>query len=94
MTRADVESHCTEDDCWIILDGRVFDVTEFLDYHPGSKSLILDFAGRDATQAFRKVHPYVNYAEVLAHEQVGAVEDCAVASPAVCKKTGDFMHKK
>lgn len=75
MTRNEVALHCTEIDCWVILAGRVFDVTEFIHHHPGSKELILRFAGGDATEAFRQAHSYVCYSEILKYEQVGVLAE-------------------
>ena len=39
----------TEDDCWVIVNGEVLDVTGFLNDHPGGKKPIMLFAGRDAS---------------------------------------------
>lgn len=72
MTRAEVALHSTAVDCWIVLRGKVFDVTEFILFHP---RVIAEFAGKDATAAFEKAHAYVGYAAVLSHEQVGFVTD-------------------
>ena len=57
LTYADVEKHNKEDDCWIILNGKTFDVTTFIDQHPGGSSLIIDVAGQDATIPFLAAHP-------------------------------------
>lgn len=73
MTRDEVAQHCSEADCWVILAEGVFDVTEFIHHHPGSKELILQFAGGDATAAFMRAHSYVSYSEILRHEQVGVL---------------------
>ena len=75
MKRAEVAEHNTRKDCWIVLGKKVFDVTEFIKCHPGKEEPILDFAGQDATEAFRKAHFYVNYSELLDYELVGIVED-------------------
>jgi len=57
MVSADeVEKHNTEQDCWVIIDGEVFDVTKFLDDHPGGKKAILIYAGKDATEEFDMLH--------------------------------------
>lgn len=40
-TMDDVEIHDEEDDCWIVIDNKVYDVTDFLDEHPGGGELIL-----------------------------------------------------
>lgn len=36
FTREEVSRHATEDDLWIIIDGAVYDVSEFVDLHPGT----------------------------------------------------------
>ncbi|MES1917212.1 MAG: hypothetical protein MHM6MM_008962, partial [Cercozoa sp. M6MM] len=54
-TADEVAKHNTEQDCWIILDGKVYDVTKFLDDHPGGADTILDFAGEDSTEAFEEI---------------------------------------
>jgi len=55
-TMAEVAKHKTEDDCWVVVDGKVLDVTTFLPDHPGGKMAIMAFAGRDATEEFNMVH--------------------------------------
>lgn len=46
-TRSDVAKHNTRDDCWVIYDNRVFNVTEFLADHPGGEDVVLGYAGKD-----------------------------------------------
>lgn len=55
-TLAEVAKHNTEDDCWVVVNGRVLDVTKFLPDHPGGKKAILLFAGKDATEEFNMLH--------------------------------------
>ncbi|HZB94539.1 MAG TPA: cytochrome b5-like heme/steroid binding domain-containing protein, partial [Herpetosiphonaceae bacterium] len=49
-----------EDGYWMIIDGRVYDLTEFAHLHPGGFKIIRDFAGMDATQPYQKVRHHVN----------------------------------
>lgn len=42
---AEVASHKSPDSCWIVIDGKVYDVTKFLDKHPGGRSILLRQAG-------------------------------------------------
>ncbi|KAI8920050.1 acyl-CoA dehydrogenase/oxidase [Powellomyces hirtus] len=56
LSRSDVASHNTADSCWIIIDSNVYDVTNFLGLHPGGESIILNVAGKDATEQFYGLH--------------------------------------
>ena len=48
-TLEEVARHNTPKDCWIVIDGGVYDVTEFADMHPGGAGIIHDYAGKDVT---------------------------------------------
>jgi cytochrome b involved in lipid metabolism len=39
----------TRESCWVIIKGQVYDVTNFLDDHPGGAAIILKYGGKDAT---------------------------------------------
>ncbi|CAH6721349.1 cytochrome b2, mitochondrial [[Candida] jaroonii] len=52
----EVMKHNTIDDCWIAINGLVFDVTRFLISHPGGAERIFKYAGKDASGAFSQIH--------------------------------------
>lgn len=52
ITLDEVAYHDTITDCWIVLYDRVYDITDFLEMHPGGHDVLLEHAGRDATIAF------------------------------------------
>ena len=54
-TMGEVAAHASADDCWLVIDGGVYDVTDFIPNHPGGEA-ILKGCGRDATQMFSQ-HP-------------------------------------
>merc|ERR1719420_1534888 len=56
-TMEEVAKHTTKESCWVVLDGKVLDVTNFLKDHPGGELAILTFAGKDATEEFNMIHP-------------------------------------
>ncbi|EPY18537.1 cytochrome b-domain protein, partial [Strigomonas culicis] len=49
---ADVVSKKSADAAWFVINNKVYDVTKFLDLHPGGRDVILYNAGQDATEAF------------------------------------------
>uniref|UniRef100_S4R582 Cytochrome b5 n=1 Tax=Petromyzon marinus TaxID=7757 RepID=S4R582_PETMA len=48
----EVRKHCTSESTWIVLHDKVYDVTSFLDKHPGGTAVLLDRGGQDATNVF------------------------------------------
>merc|ERR1711957_1070201 len=56
-TMEEVAKHNSKSTCWVVLDGKVLDVTSFLADHPGGELAILTFAGKDATEEFNMIHP-------------------------------------
>jgi len=56
-TLEEVAKHTTKGDCWVVVAGKVLNVTDFLKDHPGGELAILTFAGKDATEEFNMIHP-------------------------------------
>ena len=54
---AEIAKHNNDSDCWVIIHGRAYDVTEFKEEHPGGKQIILKWAGKDATETYEPIHP-------------------------------------
>ncbi|GAA5919242.1 hypothetical protein JCM6882_001107, partial [Rhodosporidiobolus microsporus] len=52
----EVKKHNSKDDCWVVVNGQVLDVTTFLPDHPGGAKAIVLYAGRDATEEFLMLH--------------------------------------
>lgn len=48
----EVASHCTEESCWMVVSDKVYDLTEFLDFHPAGVEIMLEHAGTDASTVF------------------------------------------
>ena len=64
-----ISQHNSKEDCWVIIHGRAYDVTEFMPEHPGGPNIILKFAGRDATETYEPIHPPDTLDKYLAKEK-------------------------
>ncbi|EXJ77882.1 cytochrome b5 [Capronia epimyces CBS 606.96] len=58
FTTAEVAKHTANagDGLYIIVDGSVYDVTNFVDEHPGGAKILKRVAGKDASKQFWKYH--------------------------------------
>ncbi|KAF9966082.1 hypothetical protein BGZ73_001145, partial [Actinomortierella ambigua] len=75
-----VAKHNTDDDCWIIHNGKVYDCTKFLQEHPGGAESITMNAGEDCTEDFDAIHSD-KARELLAKYYIGELVD-AMLDPA------------
>ena len=51
-TREEVAKHNKLNDCWLIVNNKVYDVTSFISLHPGGCEAILKNAGTDQTHSY------------------------------------------
>jgi alkylation response protein AidB-like acyl-CoA dehydrogenase len=56
LTRDAVAKHNKPDDMWCVIDHKVYDLTDFVDAHPGGSVVLEQVAGTDATTAFYNLH--------------------------------------
>lgn len=52
-THEDVEAHNTATSCWLSRKGKVYDVTKFLNDHPGGDDMIMEYAGKDVEEVMQ-----------------------------------------
>ena len=52
----ELKKHNKENDAWMAIDGIVYDVTTYINKHPGGKDAIIRHAGKDVTDLFYQIH--------------------------------------
>ncbi len=55
-TMGEVAKHADANSCWTVVEGNVYDLTDWVERHPGGARRILDMCGRDATTDFTAEH--------------------------------------
>jgi hypothetical protein len=87
LTREAVSSHNNADDLWCIIDHKVYDLTDFVDAHPGGSVVLEQVAGTDATAAFYNLHRQ-EVLEKYASLCIGTIE--GEKSEVITLKPGDL----
>lgn len=70
VTREEVAEHSSPDDCWIIISGRVYEITDWAPHHPGGAGIARMYAGKDGTAEFGDYHS-AEAVEHMVHFLVG-----------------------
>ena len=91
LSAQEVASHNTPESCWIVVSGKVYDVTEFLSEHPGGSAILLKHAGRDATAAYEVAHgPEIIEEGLPASKKKGSVDPSTIEA----HPKGETIEKK
>ncbi|KAJ1975623.1 hypothetical protein H4R34_004265 [Dimargaris verticillata] len=71
LSADEIAIHNKKSDLWVIVSGKVYDVTKFVDEHPGGEEVLLESAGMDCTEAFEDVGHSEEAREMLNDYYVG-----------------------
>ena len=74
-SRVELAEHKSEFDCWTAYNGKVYNITQYMHYHPGGVKYLMAGAGKDCTKEFDKFHRWVNIDNILAKCYVGPLMD-------------------
>lgn len=73
-TLSQVSAHSVGSDCWMTIDGKVYNVTEYVPAHPNTQ--IVDGCGKDATQMFNNVPKHMGRAtNILSGYLIGTLSN-------------------
>ncbi|KAK9451589.1 acyl-CoA dehydrogenase/oxidase [Limtongia smithiae] len=76
----DVSAHNSENSLWIVIDGDVYDLSQFQNEHPGGKKILKRVAGTDASKMFWKYHNAGILKKYAPKLRIGTVGSVAAAA--------------
>lgn len=74
-TLAEVKKHNNNQSTWIVIHNTVYDVTAFLNEHPGGEEVLLEQAGKDGSEAFEDVGHSSDAREMMLKYKIGEIVD-------------------
>ena len=69
----EIARHASLDDLWVIIDDKVYDLTDYVDEHPGGAAAIAKHAGEDATAGFKGPQHPSRVFDIVEEYRVGVV---------------------
>ncbi|KAL0736237.1 hypothetical protein Bca4012_012447 [Brassica carinata] len=76
----EVKKHKSGDSMWTVLKGRVYNISPYMNFHPGGVDMLMKAVGRDGTLLFNKYHAWVNFDILLEKCLVGVLDDSKLKS--------------
>ncbi|KAG5045796.1 hypothetical protein JHK82_015181 [Glycine max] len=77
-TFEEVAKHNQTKDCWLIISGKVYDVTPFMEDHPGGDEVLLSATGKDATNDFEDVGHSDSARDMMEKYYIGEIDASTV----------------
>ncbi|KAI0165269.1 FMN-dependent dehydrogenase-domain-containing protein [Hypoxylon sp. FL1284] len=87
ISAAEITKHNTAASCWIVVHGKVYDVSQYLEDHPGGAAILVRQGGRDATAEFSKVHSSDVLKNLPSGSLLGELDKAALAALAAAPPT-------
>uniref|UniRef100_A0A3B5M006 Cytochrome b5 heme-binding domain-containing protein n=1 Tax=Xiphophorus couchianus TaxID=32473 RepID=A0A3B5M006_9TELE len=84
-TLEEVRMHNMSSDTWLIIHNKIYDITSFLEEHPGGEEVLLEQGGSDATESFEDVGHSTDAREMLQQYYIGELH-MVRRQMALCKK--------
>lgn len=77
---------------WSSYQGKVYNISPYLPFHPGGEGELRRAAGKDGTKLFMEVHPWVNWENMLGECIVGIMVSEEQASMMASAAPGDMLE--
>lgn len=73
-TYEEVAKHNQVKDAWVVIASKVYNITGFLDEHPGGEEIIFENAGGDATENFLDIGHSEDALKILKSKYIGDMD--------------------
>ncbi|KAI5868107.1 FMN-dependent dehydrogenase-domain-containing protein [Durotheca rogersii] len=101
ITADELRKHSSPENCWLVVNGVVWDLGDFAPEHPGGAAVIHKYAGQDASAVYNSIHaPSLIQNELEASKRIGKIDESSMgpgpdvsetktpASPSTAKNGG------
>lgn len=93
VTLEEVKKHNTRNSVWFVIHNKVYDVTKFMDEHPGGEEVLLEQAGKNASEIFEDVSHSADAKDLMKNFLVGELPEHEKTTEPV-KRTTAKAEKK
>jgi len=86
----EINKHNDKNSTWIVINNDVYDVTEFLNEHPGGEEVLIEQAGKEASEAFEDVGHSSDAREMMGKFKIGTLVAAERKSDLPKKRDADW----
>ncbi|KAK3154772.1 hypothetical protein QOZ80_2BG0194900 [Eleusine coracana subsp. coracana] len=90
----EVRKHTERNDCWLIISGKVYDVTPFMEEHPGGEDVLLASTGKDATTDYEDIGHSASATEMMHQYCIGDVDMASIPAKVTYAIPKEEISKK
>lgn len=70
-TLDEISEHNNKNSVWILIHGSVYDVTNFLEEHPGGEEVLIEQGGKNATESFEDIGHSTDARDLMKQYKIG-----------------------
>lgn len=86
LSMSELAKHNSKTDCWLLINNNIYNVSSYMDMHPGAASTIIPSCGKEATHAFdtkKQGQPHSSYADSLLKDYLVGSLDSTITGKSI-----------
>ncbi|KAH8886573.1 hypothetical protein GQ53DRAFT_727570 [Thozetella sp. PMI_491] len=92
FSASEVLRHKSPVDAWLVVNGKVLDMTSFAPKHPGGSDIIYKFAGRDASEEYNSIHAPSLLMNLPLECHLGILDDSTINNEWIASNMTEVIH--